>query len=49
MGRFLAKMLEIDPAKRKLSVETFALVSVSLNQAPIIKQYFQNMILKEQV
>ena len=39
MDSFIAKTLEIDPAK-KLSVETFPLVSVSPNQAPVIKQHF---------
>lgn len=49
MRRFIAKALEIDPTKRKLSVETSPLDSVNPNQVPVIKQHFRNRVLQEQV
>lgn len=49
MRRFIAQALEIDPTKRKLSVETSPLDSVSPNQVSVIMQHFRNGILQEQV
>lgn len=40
MGRFIVKTFETDPAKKKLPVATFPLVSISPNQAPVITQHF---------